>query len=170
MARHAGVVALAFVLGACPTPVLAAGHMSAGAGHHHRRSFVHPFVLFDPFFFPVPYYAPYPYRPYDYPPGDYPTELGWGTDEPLPSYAPVQEEGDDGRSYGLVQLQGVPDDSAVDLDGRFWLVAHHLEERWLALSAGVHALVVRAPGRDPIPLHVDVVAGTTRVLRFDARG
>src|SRR5207245_6977486 len=89
-----------------------------------------PFVV-DPFFYypyAYPNYAPYPGYGYEYPPPPPPEEPGYEAgQEPqygAQSEAPPEEtqptpEDAERASYGLVQLRGVPDGAAVDLDGRF---------------------------------------------------
>src|SRR5438067_1084614 len=69
-------------------------------------------------------------------------------------------------SYGLVQLRGVPDGAAVDLDGRFWLKADGLDQRWLAVPHGEHTLAVRVRGSQPVERRVEVKPGKTSVVRF----
>src|SRR5207245_1569273 len=116
--------------------------------HSRSHVFIDGGFFFDPFFpyfysypYPYPYYAPYPY-PYP-PPGD----GGWGEpppeaeSEPRAENAPPSREEAEPASYGLVQLRGVPDGAAVDLDGRFWLTAERLDERWLAVPYGKHTRV-----------------------------
>jgi hypothetical protein len=68
--------------------------------------------------------------------------------------------------YGLVLLRHVSDGAAVALDGRFWLRAQSLDQRWLALPRGLHAITVRPPGGQPIARHVDVTPGKTLIVRF----
>jgi len=65
-----------------------------------------------------------------------------------------------------VQLRGVPDGSKIDLDGRFWMQANGLDDRWLALPRGPHTLDVTAPGHDVVTRQVDVSDGKAVVLRF----
>jgi len=139
--------------------------------HRHPGFFGHPhsrfdgFFFFDPFFFP--YYVPYPAYGYPPPPEDWgePPPEGEGT-EAEASPPPEQQSADAGSaSYGLVQLRGVPDGAAVDLDGRFWLEAQQLDERWLALPHGSHTLTIRVEGQQPVERRVDVVEGKTLVVR-----
>jgi hypothetical protein len=63
-------------------------------------------------------------------------------------------------------LRGVPDGAAVDLDGRFWLTAEDLDQRWLALPRGSHTLTVRVSGTRPIERRIEVKSGATQVVRF----
>ena len=145
--------------------------------HPHSRFFIDGGFFFDPFFpyyYPYPYYAPYPYP---YPPPD---DEGWGEPPPEAGSEPPPEAGSEPRaenappsreeaehaSYGLVQLRGVPDGAAVDLDGRFWLTAERLDERWLAVPYGEHTLVVHARGSRPVEQRVEVKPGKTSVVRF----
>jgi hypothetical protein len=98
-----------------------------------------------------------------YPPGDWgaqstPTDAGSLT----PDNAELQDDG----SYGLVQLHGVPDGATVYLDGRFWLVAHGLDGRWLALAGGSHAIAVRLSGYQDASADVDIVPGSNRVVEI----
>jgi hypothetical protein len=60
----------------------------------------------------------------------------------------------------------VSDGAAVALDGRFWLPAQSLDQRWLALPRGAHTITVRPPGGHPIVRHVDVAPGKTLIVRF----
>jgi len=171
------------------------GHGFGGHGFGGHRPFFHSrshvFIdggfFFDPFFpyyypYPYPYYAPYPYP---YPPPD---DEGWGEpppeagsepppeagsepppeagSEPRAENAPPSREEAERASYGLVQLRGVPDGAAVDLDGRFWLTAERLDERWLAVPYGEHTLVVHARGSQPVEQRVEVKPGKTSVVRF----
>jgi hypothetical protein len=150
-------------------------HHHHGFGGHGHGGFVDGFFFFDPFFFP--YYVPYPaYGPYGYgyppPPEDWegpPPEGEQGEAEsgPPAEGPPAEQQSADAGSatYGLVQLRGVPDGAAVDLDGRFWLEAHELDGRWLALPHGSHTLTIRVEGREPVERRVDVVAGKTFVVR-----
>ena len=141
-----------------------------GFGGHHSHVFIDGGFFFDPFFpyyYPYPYYAPYPVYPY--PPPD---DEGWGEPppeaegEPRAENAPPSREETAHASYGLVQLRGVPDGAAVDLDGRFWLTAERLDERWLAVPYGKHTLVVHARGSQPVEQRVEVKPGKTSVVRF----
>ena len=65
-----------------------------------------------------------------------------------------------------MQLRGVPDGASVHLDGRFWLTAEQLDERWLGLPEGTHKITVRKRNSAPATRPVDVHAGTTRVIDF----
>jgi hypothetical protein len=63
-------------------------------------------------------------------------------------------------------LRGVPDGASIDLDGRFWMSADDLDQRWLALPEGEHVLAVRAREKDTVERRVVVKSGTTQVVRF----
>jgi hypothetical protein len=133
-----------------------------------------------PGYYPYYYYPygpyPYPYAyPYAYPYPVYvppPDDPGWGAppaDAPPPARAesrPPSPAAAPPASYGLVQLRGVPDGAAVDLDGRFWLTARALDGRWVALPDGEHTLAVRVEGAEPVVRRVDVRSGKTQVVRF----
>jgi hypothetical protein len=96
-----------------------------------------------------------------------PTEPAWGSSPPPSSSESTSGDTAGARaSYGLVQLRGIPDGAAIDLDGRFWLTARDLDERWLALPKGEHTLSVRVGENDPIVRQVDVRSGKTQVVRF----
>ena len=135
-------------------------------------------IVVDPFFYypyAYPYYAPYPGYGYEYPPPPPPEEPGYEAgQEPqygAQSEAPPEEsqptpEDAERASYGLVQLRGVPDGASVDLDGRFWMKAERLENRWVALPRGPHTITVHVEGREPAEQQVDVEPGKTRVVRF----
>jgi hypothetical protein len=157
------------------------GGFGRGPGFHHgfhgprTRFFVGGSVFFDPFFydpFYYPYYVPYPYPAYMYPP---PADYAWSA--PPPGEAPGEEEQSQGgesseaedaarATYGLVQLRGVPDGASVDLDGRFWLTASGLDNRWLALPRGQHTVTVRVRGSRPVDRRIDVAEGRNHVVRF----
>ena len=65
-----------------------------------------------------------------------------------------------------MQLRGIPDGASIDLDGRFWLTANDLDERWLALPTGEHTLSVRVGEGSATVRRVDVRSGKTQVVRF----
>ncbi|HZP42361.1 MAG TPA: PEGA domain-containing protein [Candidatus Binatia bacterium] len=150
-------------------------------GHHfhgHSRVFVGGF-FWDPFFYYPPYYAapyyyPYPYPYAYYPPPPPPDDAGWTTAPPEstePGAAPearaeTQDTEARSASYGLVQLRGVPDDASVDLDGRFWMQAKGLDDRWLALPRGSHTIAVRMEGYRTVERTIDVTPGKNVVLRI----
>jgi hypothetical protein len=180
----AAAAALLLALGGAPA--LAVMHGGRGGGFHgggfhggwhggwhgFRGGHFHgPHVFIDgAFFFGAPYfYDPFFYDYYPYPPyyGYYPPP------PPPPPPPPDQEEEPEQEpapeppaSYGLVQLRGVPDGAAVDLDGRFWLTAAQLDQRWLGLPEGTHTITVRRAGRDTVSRQVDVSAGSTQVVDF----
>jgi hypothetical protein len=143
-------------------------------GWHGRFGFYAFPLVYDPFYSPAyPYDPYYPYDPtYAYP--DYPssespppqTEEQQGTSEPGGEYAEAAPESPLDASYGLVQLRGVPDGTAVNLDGKFWLKAEDLGARWLALPRGTHTLTVRKSGATPAERQVTVEPGKTRVVQF----
>ena len=144
------------------------GHRPFFHSHPRSRFFIDGGFFFDPFFFPYyyPYYAPYPVEPY------LPDDEGWsepppeGGSEPRAESEPPAREEAERASYGLVQLRGVPDGAAVDLDGRFWLKADGLDQRWLAVPHGEHTLAVRVRGSQPVERRVEVKPGKTSVVRF----
>ena len=150
-------------------------HGGFHGGFHHGGShvFVGGSVFFDPFWYGYPYYyypyPYYPYYPYDYP--DYPpppdeeasAEPGQ-PDEEASEAAPTSTARI--GTYGLVQLHGVPDGAAVDLDGRFWLTADGLDDRWLALPEGTHTITVRVGRETPLQRTVEVKPGASTVVRF----
>jgi hypothetical protein len=151
------------------------GHGFHGFHGPRTRFFVGGSVFFDPFFydpFYYPYYVPYPYPAYVYPP---PADYGWS---PPPETPPEEEESQGAEqapsdaedaaraTYGLVQLRGVPNGASVDLDGRFWLTAKDLNDRWLALPRGEHTIAVRVRGSEAVERRVDVREGKNHVVRF----
>jgi hypothetical protein len=176
--RPALVIAVVLVL-AVPAVARARGggfgHHGAyhGQGHHggfhgrgHSRGgvFIGGSVFFDPFF---PYWYPYavPYPVYPYPAYSYPAPPP--DDEPADDAEETQDAEDTTRaSYGLVQLRGIPDGASVDLDGRFWLTADSLDDRWLALPAGTHTIAVRVRGAEPVERRIELKPGTSQVARF----
>jgi hypothetical protein len=146
-------------------------HLDRHRHHHHHfrgpRVFLYggfgpywyPGWGYRPYFYPYyPYYPAYPY-PYPYAGVPYPVE-----DEPDDEPPPPEDA--DTVSYGLIRLAGVPDGAEVELDGRFWLTAHDLDDRWLALPEGEHRLVVTREGRESIVRTVRIVPGRTHVLTF----
>jgi hypothetical protein len=112
-------------------------------------------------YYASPYYIPYPVYP---PPPPPPADPGASAS---PDDQAAAAADDDARTatYGLVQLRGVPDGAAVDLDGRFWIEANDLDRRWLALPNGRHTLTVRVAGAEPVERTLDVTAGRTSVVR-----
>jgi hypothetical protein len=123
-----------------------------------------------PYPYPYPYGYPYPYPgtyPPDYPPSDSggqsaPPDAG----SPPPEGSGAQADSQDPGTYGLIQLRGVPDGASVFLDGRFWLVAHGLDGRWLALPDGQHTITVRMTGYQEVTTSLEVVPGTSRVFQI----
>jgi hypothetical protein len=175
------VSVLAVLLGsALPAP----GAPRGGFGHHggsfHRpffhggfrgrsRVFIGGSVFLDPFFpYWYPYSGPYPYPVYPYPAYPYPPPDEEATAEPPPEEGEEAPSAEDVErtSYGLVQLRGVPDGASVDLDGRFWITADSLDERWLALPRGAHTIAVRVRGAKPVERRVEVKPGGTQAVRF----
>jgi hypothetical protein len=153
------------------------GHGWGGHGFHHG-----PHVFIDGgFFFGVPFYSGYdpfypsPYDYYPYPPAyAYPYPAVPPDDEAAAQGAPSGEQQDaagpsgptEQASYGLIRLRGVPDDASVDLDGRLWLTADRLDQRWMALPEGPHTLTVRAPDGEPRTKRIEVTPGSTQVVDF----
>jgi hypothetical protein len=149
-----------------------------GGGHDFHRHFGGPNVFFYESF--GPYWYPgwgwYPPYSYPYPYWAYPPPYPYAAQEP-----PDYDNGDDERaerpppdeaekaSYGLVKLDGVQDGAAVELDGRFWLTARDLHERWLALPEGEHRIAVRVGEGQPIERTVRIVPGRMQVLKFSTR-
>src|SRR5262249_29870368 len=105
-----------------------------------------PYYYGYPYYYPYPY--PYPYYGYPtayppppwYPTQQYPPDQQYQPDSGAPpppdaGAAPPPDEGAappaSGSNYGYVQLRSVPEDATVDLDGRFWVDARQLDERWL---------------------------------------
>lgn len=148
-------------------------------GHHHgygsRFSF---YGSYGPYWYPgwgwyrpyfYSYYPYYPYYPYYYPAYTYPPP--WARepdDEDTRSDLPPSDEMDR-ASYGLLRLDGVRDGAAVELDGRFWLTAQDLDDRWLALPQGEHRIAVRVGEGELMERTVRIVPGRTHVLKFDTR-
>ncbi len=128
-------------------------------------------AFWDPWYYYPPYYAPAPY-PYPPPPPD---DAGWSSPPPEEQTSSADDQDDREQpsdddaaraSYGLLQLHGIPDGAAVDLDGRFWMTAKRLDDRWLALPQGDHQLTVRVDGTTPVERSLNVTAGKTQVVRF----
>jgi hypothetical protein len=155
------------------------GHGSWGGNPH---VFVNGFFFGPPFFWDYPMYVPYPIYGYPPPPDgawDYRAEAPPDDQQP-PTQPPPPPPDEQARadtneeplaaSYGLVQLRGVPDDAAIDLDGRFWMTAARLDQRWLALPRGAHTLTVRVRDLAPIERRVDVEPGKNQVIRFGPFG
>lgn len=72
----------------------------------------------------------------------------------------------DQGTYGLIQLQDVPNGVSIDLDGRFWLTANAIGSRWLALPNGTHTLTARVAVAKPMERQIEVKPGMTQVVRF----
>jgi len=190
-----GLVAAILILVTPPLAMAAHGGSFHGGGFHgggfhgggfHGGGFRGGF-FFGPFWYPYaygypyayPYAYPYPgyYPPEYYPPEYYPPTSRYSGSAPPPE-SPYAGQGEQGPSaeatpedarradYGLVSLHGVPDGAAVDLDGRFWLTAEALEQRWLALPRGAHTLTVHVSRARPIERRIQVKAGATQVVRF----
>ena len=153
-----------------------------GRFHGGGRGFVGGF-FWDPFFYAPPYYY-YPYYPYGdpygygaYPPPPPPDAYsGWEGGPPPDAEAPGPEaQGEESgpeegevpdATYGLVQLRGVPNGASVDLDGRFWMQAKGLDDRWLALPRGSHTVRVRMEGHRSVTRTVEVTPGKNAVVRI----
>ncbi len=73
---------------------------------------------------------------------------------------------DYGSTYGLVQLREVPDGATVDLDQHPWVDGRGLDDRWLALPAGMHSITVRAAGYAPAERRLDVASGRPQVVHI----
>lgn len=186
MKRAALIVAVAILLGATPAAARGHGRYGGHGGHgghrgwHHSSGFrsqvfIGSGFFWDPFFYPryypypVPYSYPYPYA-YPYPVYTYPGpppdwEPAAGDDYEDTVSADVAED-PMRTTYGLVQLQGVPDGAEVELDGRPWIKATRLDERWLALPQGTHTIVVRARDAESVERRIEVAAGRTQVVRL----
>jgi hypothetical protein len=186
MTRALSAVAMILVLGVVPAGARGPGGHGGHGGfgghgggphghfgpHGHSRIFIDGGFFFDPFFpYYYPYYEPYPVYaypppPYEAPPEESPEATAEGEESAPPESAPPTREEALRASYGLVQVRGVPDGAAVDLDGRFWVTAKALGERWLAIPQGEHVVTVRVPGFDPEERRVDVKPGKAETLRF----
>ena len=166
------------------------GRSGWGGGHGHHHGHGSDFFFFGgsfgPYWYPGwgwPYRPYYPYYSYYYPYWGYPYSY-----YPPPDYPPVpyRVEDDDYRdvpeasarsappateapaSYGLIRLDGVPDGAAVELDGRFWLTADDLDDRWMALPQGEHRIAVTVGDAEPLVRTIRIVPGRSHVLKFDA--
>src|SRR5262245_28517629 len=149
-----------------------------GGGWHHHGFGSSVFIggsFYYPWYYPAyPYYS-YPYSyPYAYPYGyaySPPDDSEWEAGPPASSGEEDQDDASayaDARSasYGLVQLRGVPDGATVDLDGREWLHADGLDQRWMALPDGEHVITVRVDNRAPQERRIVVKAGSSQTVRF----
>jgi hypothetical protein len=144
--------------------------------HHHGSDFFffgsigpswYPGWPYRPYLYPYPYYAYYYPYAYPYPPVPYRVDDDdYDRDVPEESPPPVDTEP---TSYGLIRLDGVPDGAAVELDGRFWLTADDLDERWMALPKGEHRIAVTVGDARPVVRTIRIVPGRSHVLKFDAR-
>jgi hypothetical protein len=146
-----------------------------GHRHHHHGSDFFFFGSFGPYWgwpygpyvYPYPYY--YPYYAYPYPPVPYRVDDDDDDDyRDAPAERPPPADTET-ASYGLIRLDGVPDGASVELDGRFWLTANDLDERWLALPNGEHRIAVTVRDAQPIVRTIRIVPGKSHVLKFDAR-
>ena len=162
------------------------GHYGHGGyGHYGPRVFVGGSFFVDPFFWPTYpyYYAPYP--SYGYPVAPPPDDGDWAGEPPTSDDSDARDDTDtrnapppdqrarqetpeeaDRANYGLIQLRGVPDGAAIDLDGRFWLKAMNLEKRWLAVPHGEHRVTVYVANTEPVERRVDVSPGKNQVVKF----
>ncbi len=125
------------------------------------------FFFGAPYFWDYPVYVPYP-APYYYagpPPGSDWEDQDDSSPPPPSRREPPADPLD--ASYGLVQLRDVPDGADVDLDGRFWMKAAKLSQRWLALPRGPHTIVVRPKRGQPIERRMEVTPGTVLTITFD---
>jgi len=124
-----------------------------------------PYFYGDPYYpYPPAYvYPPYGAAPYSYYPPPPPPEETEQEAEVAPpeggASAPTAP-----ATYGLVRLRGVRDGASVDLDGRFWLTADRLKDRWLALPEGTHTITVRDGDAPPVTRQVAVSAGENLTL------
>lgn len=175
MKRVGFAVAIVLATIAAPSrPGADPGSLSHHPGfHHHPGAHFTGGIFWDPFFYPYyyPYYVPYPYPVYAYPPE--PEEPGWGSapapeaeEGPRAESGPATREDALRASYGLVQMRGVPDGASVELDGRFWLIAEKLDQRWLAVPYGEHTLRVQVRGAAPVERRITVASGKNQVVRF----
>ncbi len=154
------------------------GHGGHYHHHHHHGSGFFFYGSFGPYWYPgwpyrpylYPYYAYYyPYYGYPYPYPPVPYRVDDDDDErDVPEESPPPADSET-ASYGLIRLDSVPDGAAVELDGRFWLTADDLDDRWLALARGEHRISVTVGNAQPIVRTIRIVPGRTHVLRFDAR-
>ena len=102
------------------------------------------------------------------PPGE---ALPPGEGPPSGEAPPPQAEAEgippvDLSTYGLIQIQGVPEGAKIDLDDRFWLEgSRELDHRWLALPSGTHTIDIRATGYESSERRVDITAGDRKVLK-----
>jgi hypothetical protein len=159
-------------------------HGGGHHGHHHHGGSSFFFYgsygpwwypgwgWYRPYYYPYyPYYYPYyPYYPaYTYPPSAPPWRPSADDDDYDDTRAQAPPADVEPASYGLIRLQGVRDGASVELDGRFWLTARDLDDRWMALPKGEHRITVRVNGGEPMERTIHIVPGRTHVLRFDAR-
>jgi hypothetical protein len=186
MMRFTTVAALLILLVAAPVGADrgSGGHGGRGGGWHgHDGGHFHGgfhgprasiFIggFWDPFwprYYAYPYYYPYPV-PYPYPvyPPPPPDDRGYARDEDSEPPPRAETSPDDGEraTYGLIQLRGVPDGADVDLDGRFWLRAQALDNRWLAVPQGQHTIAARVEGDESQPRDIEIRAGAKQVLKF----
>lgn len=136
------------------------GHGWGGGWHGYTDfGFGYGPWFWDPYYFP--YAAPY-YPAYAPPPDD--------TDVAPPESSGGSTEGDAENpldaSYGLIRLAGVPDGATVELDGRFWMQAARLGERWVALPRGKHSITVRGADGKARERRILVEPGTSVVVQF----
>ena len=164
------------------------GGWHGGHGHHHHGgSRFYYYGGYGPWWYPGwgwyrPYYYSYwyPYYPYSYwypyyPAYSYPSyPAPWSREPEYPdddvARADTPRSDDvEPASYGLLKLEGVRDGASVDLDGRFWLTADDLDDRWMALPKGEHRIAVRVDEGTPMERTIRIVPGRTHVLKFDKR-
>jgi hypothetical protein len=134
-----------------------------GGAYPYYAPYSYPY----PYAYSYPYYSyPYPYLPPDQSGSDTPPPEMSDQGEPAAAEAPGEASETPPASYGLVQLRDVPDGATVDLDGRFWLTANDLDQRWVALPDGRHTIAARVGKGTPVERRIDVRPGKTQVVRF----
>ncbi len=131
--------------------------------------------------YPYGYY-PYPY-PYSYPPAyaypyPYPSPYPYGSSvavvpddsEPAPvterAAEPVQAPA---VARGTIAIEGTPTDATIYVDGNYaGRAADFGAVQPLSEPAGYHEIEIRAPGRRPVVVHLDVQPNRTLTYRYPA--
>ena len=165
-------LALALVVAGVGPAVAGRGGHRHGHHRHHRFGFYGSYGpywypgwgWYRPSFYPYAYYYPYYYPAYPYPPSRVPDRIDDDDRADLPPPDEMEK-----ASYGLLKLDGVRDGTAVELDGRFWLTARDLDDRWLALPEGEHRIAVRVGEGETIERTIRIVPGRTHVLKFGTK-
>ena len=171
-------------------PAYRSRYRPAYRGPYYRPSYYGPY--YRPYYrstvglgiyigYPYGYY-PYPY-PYSYPPAytypyPYPSPYPYGSsvavapDDSEPAQVagraaePVQTSA---AARGTIAIEGAPTDATIYVDGNYaGRAADFGAVQPLSEPAGYHAIEIRAPGRRPVVVHLDVQPDRTLTYQYPA--